>query len=231
VNPVNWDAPFGGPGNARSDRLCAQIGYRTRQTKGKSLSTKRKVLLSLLVLGLAGAIAGAATFSAFSSTTTNSSGTGNRFAAGTVSLSDNDTGTHMYLVTNQKPGVNTQKCIQVTYAGSLDADVKLYTTTTSIPAAAANITLTIEKGTATGATFPDCGTYTSQSTIYSGSLYDFQQNKGSYANGVAAYPGAASKWTGGSSESLVYRFTLAVNDSGAGVDSGLHQYTWEARNQ
>ena len=197
------------------------------------MNSTRKLLLSLLVLGAAGAIAGAATFSAFSSTTTNSSGTGNKFAAGTVSLSDNDTGTHMYSVTNQKPGVDTVKCIQVTYGGSLDADVKLYTTTTTIPAAAANITLTIKKGTSTGGSgFPDCGTFTSQATIYTGSLYDFQQTKGSYANGVAAYPGAsATKWTGGGDESLVYQFTLAVNDNGAGVDSGLHQFTWEARNQ
>lgn len=197
------------------------------------MTIKRKLLLSLLVLGAAGSIAGAATFSAFSSTTTNSSGTGNKFVAGTVTLSDNDAGTHMYSVTNQKPGVDTVKCIQVTYGGSLDADVKLYTTTTTIPAAAANVTLTIKKGISTGGTgFPDCGTFTSQATIYTGSLYDFQQNKNSWDDGVSAYPGAlATKWTGSASESLVYQFTLAVNDNGAGVDSGLHQFTWEARNQ
>jgi predicted ribosomally synthesized peptide with SipW-like signal peptide len=191
------------------------------------VSNKRKLLLSALVLGLAGAIGGAATFSAFSSSTTN---TGNQFAAGTVVLADNDAGAAMYSISNTKPGVNTVKCIQVTYTGSLDADVKLYTTTTTIPAAAANITLTVEKGTATGGTgFPDCGTYTSGATIYSGSLYDFQQNKGSYTNGVAANPGAATKWV--TNDALVYRFTLAVNDSGSGVNSGSHQFTWEARNQ
>jgi hypothetical protein len=196
------------------------------------MNSKRKLLLSLLVLGAAGAIAGAATFSAFSSTTTNSSGTGNKFAAGTVNLSDNDAGSHMYSVTNQKPGVDTVKCIQVTYDGSLDANIRLYTTTTTIPAAAANITLTIKKGTSTGGTgFPDCGTFTSQATIYTGSLRDFQQTRSSWDDGVAAYPGAATKWNGGGSESLVYQFTLAVNDSGAGVDSGLHQFTWEAQNQ
>jgi predicted ribosomally synthesized peptide with SipW-like signal peptide len=187
---------------------------------------KRKLLLTLLVVGVAGSLAAYGTFAAFSATTVN---TGNSFAAGTVAIGDNDALAAMYSVSNQKPGQNTVKCILVTYTGSLDADVQLYTTTTTIPSAASNVSLTIEKGTAVGATFPDCGTFTSESTIYSGSLYDFQQNKNSYASGVAAYPGAATKWV--TSNTLVYRFTLSVNDSGSGVNSGSHQFTWEARNQ
>jgi predicted ribosomally synthesized peptide with SipW-like signal peptide len=192
------------------------------------IGRKRKWLLTLVVVGLTGSIAGFGTYSAFSSTTSN---TGNQFAAGTVSIGDNDAGSAMYTVTNQKPNVNTVKCIQVTYSGSLDADVKLYTTTTTIPAAATNLLLTIEKGTSTGSTgFPDCGTFTAQGgPIYSGSLRDFQQTKNSYANGVSAYPGAATKWV--TSDALVYRFTVSANDSAGGVDSGLHQFTWEAQNQ
>ena len=191
------------------------------------IGRKRKWLLTLMVLGVTGSVAGLGTYSAYSSTTTNS---GNRFVAGTVQIGDNDAGSAMYDVTNQKPNVNTVKCILVTYTGSLDADVKLYTTTNTIPAAAANLTLTIEKGTSSGSTgFPDCGTFTSQGTIYSGSLYDFQQTKNSYASGVAANPGAATKWV--TNDSLVYRFTVAANDNASGVDSGLHQFTWEAQNQ
>lgn len=191
------------------------------------IGRKRKWLLTLMVLGVTGSVAGLGTYSAYSSTTTNS---GNRFVAGTVQIGDNDAGSAMYNVTNQKPNVNTVKCILVTYTGSLDADVKLYTTTNTIPAAAANLTLTIEKGTSSGSTgFPDCGTFTSQGTIYSGSLYDFQQTKNSYASGVAANPGAATKWV--TNDSLVYRFTVAANDNASGVDSGLHQFTWEAQNQ
>ena len=191
------------------------------------IGRKRKWLLTLMVLGVTGSVAGLGTYSAYSSTTTNS---GNRFVAGTVQIGDNDAGSAMYNVTNQKPNVNTVKYILVTYTGSLDADVKLYTTTNTIPAAAANLTLTIEKGTSSGSTgFPDCGTFTSQGTIYSGSLYDFQQTKNSYASGVAANPGAATKWV--TNDSLVYRFTVAANDNASGVDSGLHQFTWEAQNQ
>ena len=52
----------------------------------------RKVLLSLLVVGVAGSVAGTGTFSAFSSTTANP---GNAFTAGTVTISDNDSGSSM----------------------------------------------------------------------------------------------------------------------------------------
>jgi len=195
-------------------------------TTTKRKETRRKLLLSLLIVGVLGSLATVATWSAFSDTTANSA---NSFDAGSVALSDNDSGAFMYQVTGAKPGVNTVKCITVSYSGSLDADVKLYTTTTTIPSAAQNINLTIDKGTATGATFPGCGVFSSEATIYTGSLYDFQQNKNSYANSVSAYPGSTTKWATGNS--LVYRFTVSVTDAGNGVSSGAHQFTWDARNQ
>lgn len=187
---------------------------------------KRKLLLTLLIVGATGSLAVFGTFSAFSATTEN---TGNSFAAGSVVLGDNDAGAAMYSVTNAAPNVDTVKCIQVSYTGSLDADVKLYTAST-INASASSINLTVEKGTSSGSTgFPDCGTFTSQATLYSGSLTNFGDTKNSYANGIAAYPGSATKWA--NSDTLVYRFTLNVGDSGSGATSGTHSFTWEARNQ
>ena len=88
------------------------------------MGISRRVLLTLLVVGLLGGVAVVGTLSAFSSTTTN---TDNSFAAGTVTLADNDSGGVLYSVSNQKPGVDTVKCIELTYTGSLDADVRLYT--------------------------------------------------------------------------------------------------------
>jgi hypothetical protein len=198
------------------------------------VSTKtRKALLSVLVIGIVGTVAGIGTYSAFSSTTSND---GNVFAAGTVYVSDNDGGaTAMYNVSNKKPGDQVQSCIQVTYGGSLAADVKLYTTST-IGAVGQYIDLTVEKGTATGATFPGCGTYSSQATIYSGTLANFASTKSSYANGVSAYPASQTSW--GNGDSLVYRFTLTLQDNnsanggGSGaLSTGSHSFTWEARNQ
>ena len=196
------------------------------------MTTSRKVVLTLSIIGLVGLIAGLGTLSAFSSQTSNS---GNAFDAGTVYISDNDLGAAMYNVTNRKPGDSVTQCISVTYTGTLDANVRLYTTS-SINAVGQYIGLTIDKGTATGAAFPGCGTFTSQATIYSGTLADFASTKSSYANGVAAFPGAAPKW--GANDSLVYRFTLTLQDdnnanggAGGALPSGTHSFTWEARNQ
>lgn len=191
------------------------------------MGTSRKVLLTLLVVGLLGGVAVVGTLSAFSSTTTN---TDNSFAAGTVTLADNDSGAVLYSVSNQKPGLNTVKCIKLTYTGSLDADVKLYTPS-SVNASAQYINLTIEKGTSDTAVFPNCGTFTSESTVYSGTLANFASTKNSYANGILAFPGAQTAWA--QNDTLVYRFTLSVQDDNAaqGASSGLHTFTWEARNQ
>jgi predicted ribosomally synthesized peptide with SipW-like signal peptide len=187
----------------------------------------RRVLLSLLVVGLLGGVAVVGTLSAFSSTTTNAD---NSFAAGTVTLADNDSGGVLYSVSNQKPGVDTVKCIKLTYTGSLGADVKLYTPST-VNAAAQYINLTIEKGTSDTAVFPNCGTFTSESTIYSGTLANFASTRNSYANGILAFPGAQTAWA--QNDTLVYRFTLSIQDDNAaqGASSGLHTFTWEARNQ
>ncbi len=191
------------------------------------MGTSRKVLLTLLVVGILGGVAVVGTLSAFSATTTN---TDSSFTAGTVTLADNDSGAVLYSVSNQKPGLSTVKCIKLTYTGSLGADVKLYTPST-VDASAQYINLTIEKGTSDTSTFPNCGTFTAESTIYSGTLAAFATAKNSYANGIPAFPGSQTAWT--QNDTLVYRFTLSVQDDNAaqGASSGLHTFTWEAHSQ
>ena len=71
----------------------------------------RKILLTLVVLGAFGAVSGAATFSAFSSQTSNAA---NSFAAGSVQLTDNDLGGAMLALSNAQPGAIDTSCILVT---------------------------------------------------------------------------------------------------------------------
>src|SRR5207302_10790457 len=119
---------------------------------------------------------------------------------------------------------------------SLAADVHLYTTST-VNAVGQYINLSVEKGTSAGSpAFPNCGTFTSEATVYNGTLSDFASTKGSYANGVSSYPGSQTAWNNG--DSSVYRFTLSLQDdnnanggSGGALASGSHSFTWEARNQ
>jgi len=192
----------------------------------------RKLLLTVLLVGIAGSVAGSATFSAFSSTTSNG---GNSFAAGTVLLSDNDAGSALYAVTNAKPNDSSVTCIKVTYTGTLAADVRLYTTST-VNALASYVNLTIEKGTVSGSpAFPGCGTFTSQSTLYSGTLASFATNKNSYANGVGVYPASQTQWN--QNDSVWFRVTVQLaddnnaNGGASPLSTGSHAFTWEARNQ
>ena len=188
------------------------------------MSRGRKTLLSLLLVGTIGTVAGIGTFSAFSATTTNAN---NTFDAGSVVISDNDANAAMYTVSNAKPGDGVVACIQVTYNGSLDSVVSLYGS--PVGAIGQYVDLTIEKGTGTGA-FPNCGSFTPQSTVYSGTLGNFASTRTNFASGIVANPPAQSVWH--QNDALVYRFTLTLQNTTAaiGLTSGPHSFTWEAQN-
>ncbi len=201
------------------------------------MTKNRKILLSLLLIGAASALAGFGTFSAFSSTTTNSS---NSFAAGTVFIDDNDAGGFMYQVSNQAPGASTERCIKLTYGGTRAADVRLYTPTASVGAVADYVNLVVEKGTLAGnPAFPGCGApgdFTAEgAAVFTGELDDFVSTKNSYANGIPAFPGVQTQWN--QNDTLVYRFTLSLQDDNNAnggatpLSTGSHAFTWEARNQ
>ena len=112
----------------------------------------------------------------------------------------------------------------------------LYTPST-IGAVGQYIDLDIQKGTSTGSpAFPGCGMFTSQATVYNGTLSAFATAHNSYATGSSVYPGIQGVWN--PNDTLVYRFTLTMQDNnnangqGAGaMQSGSHSFTWEARNQ
>lgn len=193
----------------------------------------RKVLLTLIVLGITGSLVAVSALSAFSSTTENPA---NEFAAGTVHISDNDAGTAMYDVTGQKPGVTLERCIKVTYTGSLAADVKLYTAST-LDTLAPYVNLTITPGTQAVSVFPDCTGFTPDGggAIFSGTLQGFATAHSGWANGLADNPGATSSWV--ANDAVVYRFQLALaddnnaNGGSTALTTGEHAFTWEARNQ
>jgi predicted ribosomally synthesized peptide with SipW-like signal peptide len=191
------------------------------------VSGARRLFWSAVVVGLVGLVAGAGTYAAFSKTT---GSTGNTYASGTVYLSDNDAGSSMWSVSNQLPGGSVTKCIRVTYTGTLDADVKLYTTSGS-NGLDPYLDMTVDKGSMpTGTTFPACTGFSSESTIFSGTVQNFKSNKTAFGSGVGAYPGAQTKWS--QNDTLVYRVTVTLqnNTNAQGLSCTLG-FTWEARNQ
>lgn len=195
------------------------------------MNTRTKVLLTVLCVGALGSLAAFGVFGAFSATTTSA---GNQIAAGTVVIGDNDAGAALYSVTAAKPGDTVSKCIKVTYTGSLDAEVHIYTPS-SIGTLGQYVDLTITPGTQASPTFPNCTGFVADAggPLYSGTLQAFGSGKSSWASGVVDNPGtSATKWV--TNDSVVYQVTATLSasapDVAQGLTTGAHTFTWEARN-
>jgi predicted ribosomally synthesized peptide with SipW-like signal peptide len=114
-----------------------------------------KLLITAVVLGLVGIVAGLGTWSAFSDTTENG---GNSFQSGSVTIEDDDDGSAMFSLTGMKPGDPTvTRCIDVTYTGSLNAGVRMYGTTGGT-GLAQYLNVTVTRGEKDSA-FSGCGDF------------------------------------------------------------------------
>jgi hypothetical protein len=187
------------------------------------MNTIRKVLISLLVVGAVGGAAAVGAFSAFSATTSNPS---NSFTAGSVSIGDNDSGTALYNVSGKKPGQYAERCIQVTYSGSLPATVKLYRSTfTGGTGLDSYIDLSITRGTGTAG---DCSDFSGSTSVYSGTLNALGTD---YTGGVSLTNGSGNgTWSQNDAVTYKVRATLQDDNGANGKATGTHSFTWEARN-
>ncbi|MFI5936494.1 TasA family protein [Actinoplanes sp. NPDC051494] len=186
---------------------------------GGSGRVKAAVTLSAaLVLGL---VAGGATFSAFTASTSNA---GNSFGAGTVTLSDNSSGSRMFSVPALRPGSPVSRCIEVAYTGTLPAAVKLYGATTGGTGLESYLNLTVTRGT-TSTAFGDCSGFTADSsgaTLFTGLLSAYPRTLAT----AIADPNAA--WA--KDEKHAYRFTVDVVDTAdAEGRTATQTFTWDAR--
>lgn len=162
---------------------------------------------------------------AFSDTTDN---TGNSFTAGTVTLTDDDSATVLFNVSNMSPGDSVQDCIRVTYSGSITdpAAVKVYSAGFTDSSDLANwLNVTIEEGN--GGVFGDCtGWVIEGAAIESGGdLIAFDTAHTDYASGAGAWDPS------GTPESKTYRFTFALDaatpDTEEGASVTALGFTWE----
>jgi hypothetical protein len=190
--------------------------------------SSRKTLLSLAVLGTAGAVAGSGAFSAFSKTTAND---GNVVTAGDVTLADNDSGAAAYDIPTAKPGDTDERCVRVTFNGNLPSTVKLYRSAfTGSTGLEPNVNLTIARS-ATGAQ-ADCSDFGASTDVFStAALSTFSAT--SWANGITVNDQAGSAvWNNG--DAVTFRITATLPsgapDSAQGKTTGTHSFTWEAQN-
>jgi predicted ribosomally synthesized peptide with SipW-like signal peptide len=190
------------------------------------MNKTKKVLRTLVVLGLVGGLAAVGAFSAFSSQTDNP---GNQVTTGTVTLSDNDANSPLYNITNGKPGSTDVHCIRVTYSGSLASDVRIYRPDPVTAALADHVNVVVTPGNGTAF---DCSNFVADvgAPLYDGTLSAFPST---YAGGVQDYPGATTSWTTGNA--VTYRVSATVSnaapDTAQGLTTGSHRLRWEAQNQ
>ena len=161
---------------------------------------------------------------AFSDTTTNGS---NTFAAGNVDVNDDDAGSVMFTLANMKPGDTATRCINVSYIGSLTADVKLYGVVGGT-GLATHLDVDVDMGaTATGgATFNCTGFVESNANVFANTLATFGTTHTNFANGIANYAGATNPTT------KSYRFTVTLPSAAPNAAQGLNAsatFTWEAQ--
>ncbi len=205
-------------------------------------ATKLQVGTALAGLALVSALVFRTSSAAFTGTTENA---GNAWAAGTVSLTDNDSGAALFSTSAstaiKKPGDTETKCIEVTYSGSItpSAAVKLYASVTDSDGGGGgtgdalklsdNLDVVITMG-AKGATCTLFGTGTS---VYSGTL----------AAMPTTFAGGSATWTpvltDDTTTALVderdkvrpFQIKVTLNSAApndAQGDSSTAKFTWEA---
>lgn len=193
--------------------------------------TARNLLATVVVVGLLIATVGAAVFSAYTSVSSNE---GNTFTAGTIALTDNDSGSALFSVNGFTPGDSFVRCIRLDYAstGGVQSGIKLFGNTGGT-GLADYLDLRIRRGTMPAPGPPaDCTGFAPDVADYEGNgagvFVDtaLTQFPSTYAGGVQDPVGA---WSDG--DSAVYEITLTVqNDNAAQGLAATQDFSFEARN-
>jgi hypothetical protein len=158
---------------------------------------------------------------AFTDSTQNS---GNSWEAGSVSLTDDDAGSAMFTVSNMTPNTSVEKCITVTYNGTVTTSgVKLYGQALSGTGLDTFLQTKIEEGSGGG--FGDCTGFTATGTLYNDTLASFGATKTDYSTGVGTWVPTAAGQT------KTYRFTITLADDNAaqGKTATNGVFTWEVQ--
>ncbi|MEX2620945.1 MAG: TasA family protein [Egibacteraceae bacterium] len=167
---------------------------------------------AVTALGLVFFMISSVTGAAWTDTTDN---TGNSWATGTVSLTDDDLGVTMFTVDDMVPGEVVENSITVTNASSVPLDVRLYSDTlvdTDLLAQHLNLKI----GTTAGA-----------GDIYDGTLLAFATTFVDFANGTAVIDLAAA---GTQTYHFWVELDSATLDTFQNTSAGL-DFVWEGQTQ
>jgi hypothetical protein len=146
---------------------------------------------------------------------------GNHAGAGAVHLADDDAGNAMFTVDGLTPGNRVERCITVTYTGTVDpGTVRLYVPSPPTGTLAPFLDLTVAIADASAS----CAAFGTGTTLFTGTLGDFATARNSWATGLGTWDPA------GAPETRAFRFVLEVHDDQAaqGLTSDFG-FTWETR--
>ncbi len=180
-----------------------------------------RVLAAALAILAALVLTVQATNAAFTSSTDNS---GNAFGAGTVTLTDADSGVAMFNATNLAPYDTATGCIDVTYSGSLDAEVRLFGAIAGGTGLEGYLTLDVERGTG------DCASFGTATLVWDGTvdgdLGSFLGAHSDFATGIGGW----SPTGGGPDDTVPFRFTVTLqDDNNAQGETATVAFSWESR--
>ena len=173
-------------------------------------------LAALMLVALMVGRASSAAFTAASETDNSA------WESGTVILTDDDTGTALFDSATDGAldgGQSQTRCIQVTYAGSLNPTVRMYGSATG--ALAPYLNLTIDEGT--GGAAGSCTGFASSAAVYNGTVAGLSGSHFNFGTG-------AGQWSPQPAAVKTYRFTVTVQNApaaqGATADA---TFVWEAQ--
>jgi len=151
----------------------------------------------------------------------------NQVSSAAVQLTDNDLGTAMFAnVTGLIPGQVVDRCIDVTYTGTVDPTaVLLYISGAPTGTLGGYLNLTIDYAPDTADAYGSCASFPgSPTSVYSGTLAGFAGTHANYAAGATTWNPA------GSPESRTFRFRLSVQDDAAAAGlTSTFGFSWETR--
>jgi hypothetical protein len=197
--------------------------------RAPSLRIRRIAALSAAPVAvlLAGSMVWQGSNGAFTAETHNN---GNNWDAGSLLLTDDDSGGAMFGVTNMVPGSTGSKCIVVTANSTVAGLVRTYVSSLTAGGLEDNITMLVEQGT--GGTFASCTGFTAAASHAAESLSTIFTDHGNFTNGVLGWAKGAGV------ETKTYKFTWTF-DVGAlteaevnalqGTDVGAN-FEWELQN-
>ena len=154
---------------------------------------------------LAAGVIWQSSYAAFSGQTRNS---GNDWATGNVTITDDDAGSARFQVENMAPGDSDTKCIKVTANASTDGLVKGYVVNPvrSSTGLEDHIRITMKSGT--GGSYASCAGFVEESTVIPGAPLTQLFAANSWAAGVGGWPVSAG------TQSRTYQITWTFDTSG-----------------